>query len=347
MTAEDGPAGRPRPATRLSLPRRPLRPLPALAVRVGLALFLVLVITGLVWVDRAGYADDAGGSVDLTDAFYYATVTITTTGYGDIAPITPRSRLVTALVVTPARVLFLVLLVGTTLELLTERWRETVRHTRWRARLRDHTIICGFGVKGASAARVLLGQGVAATRIVVVERDPDGMAEADRFGFAAIRGDATRVAVLEEAGIRAARAVVVAVNRDDTAVLVTLTARELSPRATIVASVRERENAHLLEQSGADSVISSAEASGRLLGLATGNPAIVRVVEDVLDVGEGLRLDERVVDDAEVGTHPGQLPGQLVLAVVRDGDLLRFDDPSCGPLRQGDRVVSVRSAPPP
>ena len=66
--------------------------------------------------------------------------------------------------------------------------------------------------------------------------------------------------------------------RDDTSTLVTLTARELSATATIVASVREAENAHLLHQSGADSVIVSSEAAGRLLGLATDQPNAVGVI---------------------------------------------------------------------
>ena len=62
---------------------------------------------------------------------------------------------------------------------------------------------------------------------------------------------------LNEAGVREASSVVVAVDRDDTAVLATLTARELNAKATIVASVREEENVHLLHQSGASSVITS------------------------------------------------------------------------------------------
>jgi len=56
--------------------------------------------------------------VSLLDASYQATVTATT-GYGDIAPISPAARAWTALAVTPRRILFLIVLVGTTLEVLT------------------------------------------------------------------------------------------------------------------------------------------------------------------------------------------------------------------------------------
>ena len=75
--------------------------------------------------------------------------------------------------------------------------------------------------------------------------------------------------MLRVAGVPRARAVVVAANRDDSAVLVTLTARELAPKAQIVAAVREAENVHLLRQSGANQVVVSGETAGRLLGMAT------------------------------------------------------------------------------
>jgi len=89
--------------------------------------------------------------------------------------------------------------------------------------------------------------------------------------------------------------VVVAVSRDDAAVLATLTARELNPSATIVAAVREDENAHLLHESGASSVITSSSAAGRLLGLATTAPHITEVLEDLLSVGSGLDIVKRPI----------------------------------------------------
>ena len=94
---------------------------------------------------------------------------------------------------------------------------------------------------------------------------------------------------------------IVATDRDDAAVLVTLTARELDPDATIVAAAREAENVHLLKQSGADSVILSSAAAGRLLGQAVHSPQTVEVLEDLLSVGSGIDLVEREVGEAEAG----------------------------------------------
>lgn len=322
-------------------PVRERSPLVKLVQRLGVAVGLLLFVAIVVYAGRAGYVDDAGGEVGFLDAVYYASVTVTTTGYGDITPVTPGTRLATALLVTPARILFLLLLVGTTVELLTSQWREALRRERWRRRVDDHYIICGYGVKGRSAARALLDDGVDPDDIVVVEPGQWAAEEARTDGFTSIAGDASRVAVLEEARVRDARAIIVAPHRDDSAVLITLTARELNPDATIVSAVREEQNAHLLRQSGADAAITSSEASGRLLGVTTRNPRLGEVVDDLLHTAQGLALAEREVEEDEIGKLVDSSEDQITLAVVRDGRLLRYDDPSLGPLRRGDRIVGL------
>ena len=78
-------------------------------------------------------------------------------------------------------------------------------------------------------------------------------------------------------------------------------ARELAPKAKIIASVREAENQHLLRQSGADSVVVSSETAGRLLGIATSTPNVVEIIEDLLTPDAGFAIAEREVEHKEVG----------------------------------------------
>ncbi|MGY2079923.1 potassium channel family protein [Modestobacter sp. SYSU DS0657] len=310
--------------------------------RVLIAAVVLMLTVLIVYLHRDSYQDSQGGEISFLDATYYATVSLSTTGYGDITPVTPGARLVNILLITPLRIMFLIVLIGTTLEALTARSREEFRLRRWRSRVRQHVVVCGYGTKGRSAIRALLTTGTDAERIVVVDTDPRMIEEATEAGLTGILGDAGRTEVLRRSAVEKARAVIVAAHRDDASVLITLTVRQLNPTVPITASVREEENASLLRQSGADTVITTAATSGRLLGLSTDQPRVVAAVEDLLTAGRGLDLQQRTVTHSEVGLSPRQLR-DVVLSVTRGGRTLRFDDPLIGTLQSEDVLVVVKA----
>ncbi len=212
--------------------------------------------------------------------------------------------------------------------------------------MRDHTVVVGFGTKGRSAIRTVCVAGLRKEQVVVI--DPSGKAiEAARAeGFEGVVGDATRSDVLREAEVQRAAKIIIATQRDDTAVLVTLTARQLNRGATIVAAAREEENAPLLKQSGADEVITSAGAAGRLLGLSVLSPAAGAVMEDLMSQGSGLDLLERPVTKAETGRGPRETD-DLIVSVVRGHRVLGYDDPAVGVLQLTDRVITIVRVSPP
>jgi voltage-gated potassium channel len=328
----------------LVLPRRARAgPMRQVVRRLLYALLCLVATVVIVYADRGGYHDNADGAVSLVDSVYYATVTLSTTGYGDIVPYSTGARLSNVLLVTPLRVLFLIILVGTTLEVLTERTREHYRQQRWRSTVRDHTVIVGYGTKGRSVAKTLVGHGIRADQIVVVDPDPKAVEAAVAAGFAGVTGDATRNDVLLRAETQRAKDVVIATQRDDTAVLVTLTARQLNKHATVVASVREEENVPLLRQSGANSVITSSSSAGRILGMSMLSPSAGRVMEDLITYGSGLDLIERPVTKDEAGRAPRELR-DLVVSVKRGHRLLDHDDPEAARLEITDRIIAIRRA---
>jgi voltage-gated potassium channel len=330
-----------RASAAIVLPAPVVGPVRAVLQRVVIALSVLTAVAVLVWLDRDGYTDNSDGAVDLLDAFYYATVTLSTTGYGDITPVSDGARLVNILVVTPLRITFLIILVGTTLEVLTQRTREQLRQSRWRSSLRNHTVVVGYGTKGRSAVRALVDDGTDPAQIVVVDPDLDHITDASDDGLAAVHGDGTRADVLRRAEVEHAVRVIVAVPRDDAAVLVTLTVRRHNAGAYVVAAVREAENAPLLRDGGANGVVVSSEAAGRLLGVAAASPSTGAIFEDLLVPGQGLELAERDVMREEVGLPP-RACNDLVVAVIRDGQTQMFNAEQNLKLRRSDRVVVVR-----
>lgn len=346
------PAGRVRPRLRpgpelppVSLPARQPTLTSAIAGRSALAFGLLVVATALVYAQRGGYVDAVHPRqpISLLAALYYSTVTLSATGFGDIVPVSALARLVNILVITPIRVVFLIVLIGTTVEVLADRTRMKIRIARWRSRVTGHTIIAGYGTKGRAALTSLLEAGTPAASIVVVDIDPDVIAEVNRARLVGVRGDATRREVLVSAEAEHAARIVIAVGRDDTAVLIALTARQLSPAVSIVAAVREAENESLLRQCGATEVVVASDTAGRLLGLSVTDPGASRVMSLLLHGGPGLELTERPVASAEVGRPAGRAASGVV-AVLRGDSVLALDDPRAGRLEDGDRVVMVSAA---
>ena len=82
-----------------------------LSIRLGLALGLIFLVIMIHWWDREGLVDNLDGEVSFLDVVYFTMISITTTGFGDIAPITDRARLVEAVIVTPVRFIILFILV--------------------------------------------------------------------------------------------------------------------------------------------------------------------------------------------------------------------------------------------
>ena len=321
------------------MPTRKRAAIEQIGRRVGVGVGLILFIAVIVTIQPNGYQDGTDGSVSVLDALYYASVSVTTTGYGDITPVSGSARLVDVLLVTPARLMFLVLLVGTTMEVLTDQSRHALATRRWRKRVHDHYVICGYGSTGRSAIRALRAQGVTDDQFVVIEPHPGTADDATAAGLVTVHGDASSTAVLRSAEIERAAAVVVTPNRDDTSVLVTLTARELNPGVSIVVAVRNEENLHLLRQSGADSVIHSADAIGRLLGLATTSQPVAQVLDDLLLPGSGLDVVEIEAVELANGVW-GAPPGTRPLAVIRNGG--EYDIELDEPIGRDDRLVILR-----
>jgi voltage-gated potassium channel len=332
------------PDTLVSLPARTASPAVELTRRGLLAVMLLLIVVLIVWIDRDAYTDDYDGKVGLIDAIYYATVTLTTTGYGDITPVAPHARVISAVVVTPLRIAFLVLLVGTTLEVLAHHGRRIFKDARWRKRMRNHIVVVGFGTKGKSAVETLKNNGLNPTQMVVIDSRPSAINDANLRGYAAIEGDATQREILRRAEIMKAREVLITVDRDDSAILVMLTVRQLNPSAHVVVAVREDINASLMRQSGANAVVTSSEAVGRLLGLSAVSPNLGTIIEDLLTSNEGLEVGERPITKEEIGRSPSEVNGERVIAVVRNKTLRRFYDPTVATLEAGDQVVVVRQA---
>lgn len=316
----------------------------ALLARLLLVLALFAAAFAIFWFDREGLVDHHDGEMSFADVVYFTFVTVTTVGYGDIVPIGERARLLDALLVTPIRLFIWLIFLGTAYQLVVQRvveeWRMRIRQ----ARLEQHVIVCGFGHSGRTTAAELVNRGVAPDQIVVIDQREAALREAAAAGHVGLRGDATAEAALHEACLQRARAVILALGRDDTTVLAVLTIRHLAPHVRIVASVREQENEKLVRQGGADGIILPAKVSGTLLAnLVDGSP-VVEYVQDLISFDGPIALVRRPPRPEDIGRRLRDIADDVVLRVDRGARSLGFWEPDLR-VQEGDTLIVVAAMP--
>lgn len=212
--------------------------------------------------------------------------------------------------------------------------------------MRNHTVVIGYGTKGRSAVNTMRRHGEPADRIVAIDTSAVAVGDANLDGIAAFQGDGTRRDLLRRAEISKAKEVIICLDRDDAAILTTLTVRQLNPSAGIVVSVREHENVPLVRQSGATSVVTSSDTVGRLMGLSAIGPDLGAIIQDLLTSGTGLEVSQRQAAPDEVGRNPAQFAGERLIGLVRNGTLRRFYDSTAATIEAGDELIVVRKAAP-
>ena len=176
----------------LRIPEEHGSPIRVITRRVAIALVVLFGAAVIVYLDRNGYRDVRGQPLTFLDSLYYAAVSLSTTGYGDITAFSETSRLINIVVMTPLRIAFLAVLVGTTLEVLSERSRQAWKIQRWRNRVRNHTIVIGYGTKGKRAVAARVSDEDAKGEVVVVDTDRSALEHAATAGLVTVHGEVHR-----------------------------------------------------------------------------------------------------------------------------------------------------------
>lgn len=312
-----------------------------LLLRAALVLLLVAAVFVVFLFDRDGLLDNVDGHVSVIDVFYFTMVTVTTVGYGDIVPVSDQARLIDAFFVTPVRIFVWLIFLGTAYQLVLQRLIEEWRMMQLQRELQGHVILCGYGHSGSIAAHELLLRGWNAEQIVVIDPDREQIAKAADRGHVGIHGDASREEILRMAALTRAHALIVSLGRDDTTVLVVLTARSLTKDVRIIANVREPENIKLVRASGADEIVSPPRFGGFLMADAVQAHGTVEFVSELLSYRGDYQLVQREPLPAEVGKTAREVEGALVIEVHRGGR--RFQGWKDDGLRiePGDRLLVI------
>jgi len=234
-------------------------------------------------------------------------------------------------------------------------------------KLRDHVIICGFGLGGQNIARVLK-----ANRIpyIVVDLNEQRVSEARKEGELIIFGDCTSTHILEMAGIHKARVVVFVISDPFASRLAVGAAREMSREIVVLTRTKYVADIDALWDQGSNEVISeefeaSLELMTRILRVYNAPRSMVAAeIKSIRDQRFGIFRERqttvpriRLSGDLDVYTETWEVAancpwrgatiaetglrektGALILGIIRENHTLN-NPPANEFIMAGDRLV--------
>ena len=288
---------------------------------------------------------------NLFDAVYWAVVTITTVGYGDITPVTTEGRAVAMLVILTGigAISFLTsIIVSAFSEKLPEIKQTRVMNSI--AKKRDLNLICGYGKIGQLVAKKLKDN---RRNFLVIESDPAKVQKAEMDGCDVLMADATKSETLLRLKLSENVRSVICVTHDDIInVFITINARSLCSDVEIIARCSDHSVAKKLRMAGANHVIMPEEIAGMLGSVYIGQPVAFEALQAIITQKRTARIDEVEVklgsflDGAKVGDFDFAANKLVLLALLKRFDagdkkshFIIFNPPDDTPLKAGDILV--------
>jgi len=313
----------------------------AIGWRVLAVLALLALAVGVHWIERDGLKDSADGHVSFLDILYFTSISVTTTGYGDIVPVSNSARMFDAFVVTPIRVFVVLIFLGTAYNFVLKRTWDKWRMAMIQRTLAGHIIVAGYGTTGSETVDELIARGRTPGSIVVIDQHEGNVARAKECGCIVLQADATRDQVLKDVHIMSAESMIVCAGRDDTSILITLTARHLAPNVPISVIVRNEDNELPARAAGATTVVNPVSFAGLLLASSCQGPHLADYLTDLASIHGEVELSERPVRPEEIGHPLSAIATGLGVRIYRSGVPHGHKTPEAQALLAGDTILEI------
>ncbi|NTV46092.1 MAG: potassium channel family protein [Chlorobiales bacterium] len=248
----------------------------------------------------------------IGDAIWWAFVTITTTGYGDIYPITPLGRSVTVFVVLGG-VVTISLLSGIVSSILVARKIKEDKGLQ-EITVKNHILICGWNRNAEKILSTFRESGTESRKFVLVNELAEGQISNIIYSFKDldikfVSGNFTSEEVLMRANIKHAQTAVIladetmptAAKVDERTLLATLAIKSLNPKAKVYAHITDPASRVPLQRANADAIVLSDQHVGYLLVNHIVSPGIPEAIEDLFDYKVGAKFSKLPIPVEFVG----------------------------------------------
>lgn len=229
----------------------------------------------------------------LLDAIYMTVITVSTVGFQEIHPLSEWGRLFTSFLIITTFGTFAYAVSVITAVFTSGEYRRYFKQFKMKQqvnKLNNHVIVCGFGRNGSQAVKKLDTHD---QKYVIVDTDPNCIANLNGRKIPFINGDATLDSSLEQAGISKAKALITCLSSDSDNLYVVLSARQKNKHLTIISRASSDESSQKLKIAGADNVIMPDKLGGAHMASLVTSPDLIEFLDSIaLDGNDEINLDE-------------------------------------------------------
>ncbi len=282
----------------------------------------------------------------LFDAFYWALITISTVGYGDIAPVTHEGRVVTMFIIfTGIGLISFVtsIIVSSFSERLTILREDRIIQTL--AKKDGITVLCGFGLLGRLVAQELQKEGV---EFIVVDKEEALVQKAYSLGYKAIQADATQQKIFSDLRIQSNIANVLCLTSDDIQnIFIAVNVKSLNPNIKVIARCSDEEIAQKMYFAKVDQVIMPEEIAGMMSAVYVGEPVAFEVLLSIIEQKQMIQIDEAMIQSSTLQNYKTIEDLELeknriiLLGVLQAGGAFVFNPSKEYELQRGDSLVFI------
>jgi voltage-gated potassium channel len=255
-------------------------------------LFLLLFIVSTAGIAIYVFEQQSNPNINsMFDALYWALVTISSVGYGDISPVTPEGRVVSMLIIISgiAMISFVTsVIVSAFSEKLTE-----LKENRIIEQINKNDsfiIICGYG---QMTRMFLKSSNLLNTEYVIIEKELDRVELGVKEGYSIIHDDASKHDVISRFNISFAKITILALTGSDVNnIYITLNAKALSRNIKVIARASNTNMEKKCKLAGVDHVVLPNMVANHMLLFAITQPTIYHAVYNILTDKYLAHIDE-------------------------------------------------------
>jgi voltage-gated potassium channel len=255
-------------------------------------LFLLLFITVTAGIAIYVFEETQNPSITtLFDAFYWALVTISTVGYGDITPVTQEGKAVSMFIIVSgiAMISFVTSVIVSAFSEKLDELKEN-RVIEELNRNDEFIIICGYG----QMTKMFLRQETDIDdAYVIIDKDPERVKQALKDGYRAIHDDASRHDVISKFNISFAHITVLCLTNSDVEnIYISLNAKSLSRDIKVIARATDESMYKKFLLAGVDHVLTPSKVANIMLHTAINQPIMYNGIYAILTGKNIANMDE-------------------------------------------------------